>query len=148
FTILVSDQRRCSGVSLDMDDQELINSLNSIGKGCFVTHYELFRDKVLSDNLFVIEGLVKIERYTESGARIRVGFARAIFKARREHDALKIISESKRLPRQLTAKAKILLGGNRVSAASPRSITPIDTPIRPDAQIILPSRISNPANAR
>src|SRR5207248_2173214 len=130
-----------------MDDQELIKSLNSIGKGCFVTHYELFRDKVLSDSLFVVERLVIAERYMESGARIRVAFARAIFKARREHDALKIIGESKRLPLQLTAKAKFLLASSREPTAPFRPITPIAAPIRPGAQLSLSSRVSRRANA-
>jgi hypothetical protein len=80
-----------------MDDHKLQQSLNSVGKACFVNHYDLFRNKSGTDALFVADFLMKTENMTEGGAKIRVGFARRIFNAGRQNDALKIIAQSGRI---------------------------------------------------
>jgi len=89
-----------------VDDKKLERSLNSIGKACFVNHYELFRDKSCADVLFVVDFLVKNEQYTNAGAQIRVSDAKAIFNAGRQVDALKIIVQSQRLPQESVDKAR------------------------------------------
>jgi hypothetical protein len=92
-----------------MDDKKLRRSLSSIGKACFVCHYELFRDKSRTTPLFVVDFLMKNERYNESGATIRVSHARLIFNAGRESNALEIYSQSRRIPRESADKARRLL---------------------------------------
>ena len=92
-----------------MGDNKLEESLGAIGKACFIKHYELFRDKSRTDTLYVIDFLVRNEKYKEDGAKIRVGFARRIFDAGRQNDALKIIALSRRIPQESVDKAKILL---------------------------------------
>src|SRR5258706_16088180 len=93
-----------------MNDQQLINNLNSIGKSCFVSHYEIFRDYSRSDPSFAIDYLLKNMKIKESGARIRVSFAKGIFNAGRQTDALRIIANSNRIDPELLDKARRLLG--------------------------------------
>jgi hypothetical protein len=104
-----------------MDDRKLEQSLKSIGKTCFVDHYELFRDKSRVDALFAVDFLMKTENITEAGAKIRVGFARGIFAAGRQNDALKIIAQSERIPRDLADKARLLSNGGTVPLPTRRS---------------------------
>jgi hypothetical protein len=92
-----------------MDDRKLAKSLNAIGKACFVTHYELFRDRSRRDPSFVVDFLVKNDGFKEAGAKIRVGFARSILNAGREHDALKIIARSRRIHHKFSDQARRLL---------------------------------------
>jgi hypothetical protein len=94
-----------------MDDKQLVRSLNSIGKACFVKHHELFRDKSRTDPLSVVQFLMRYEKYEEAGATIRVSCARAIFNAGRQSEALSIIAKSGRIPWQSADKARRLLSG-------------------------------------
>jgi hypothetical protein len=98
-----------------MDNHKLRQSLNSIGKACFIKNYDLFRNKSSTDVLFAVDFLMKTENITEAGAKIRVGFARGIFNAGRQNDALKIIAQSERVSRDLAEKAELLLNGGAVS---------------------------------
>jgi len=107
-----------------MDDHKLRQSLNSIGKAYFVKYYELFRNKSSTDVAFVVDFLINAENITESGAKIRVGFARGIFNAGRQNDALKIIAQSERVPRDLVERAKLLLNGRTVPPSSSCSSLP------------------------
>jgi hypothetical protein len=96
-----------------MDDMKLERNLRGIGKACFVTYYELFRDKSRIDDLFVVDFLMthatyKNKHYTEAGAKIRVGFAKGIFNAQREKDALKSCAQA-RIDEKLAHKARVLL---------------------------------------
>jgi hypothetical protein len=98
-----------------MDDMELERSLKGVGKACFVKYYELFRDKSRTDDLLVVDYLVKNgeyknRKYTESGAKIRVSFAKRIFNAGREKDALKFCARAG-ISGELVNKAKMLLKG-------------------------------------
>lgn len=76
---------------------------------CFVRRFELFRDKSRTDASYVIEFLMKHDRYTEAGAKIRVGYAGKIFAAGRDKDALRIIASAERIPNEVAWRAKILL---------------------------------------
>jgi hypothetical protein len=107
-----------------MDDHKLRQSLNSIGKACFVKYYELFRNKSSTEIWFVVDFLMRAEHITEAGAKIRVGFARGIFNAGRQNDALKIVAQSERVPRDLAEKAKLLLNGGTVSLSPSCSSLP------------------------
>ncbi len=113
-----------------MNDEKLIESLNSVGKSCFVSYYEVFRDNARKDPSFVIELLVRNEKYKESGAKIRVNFARAIFDAHRQIDALKIIAQAERIPREFCDKAKLLLNDPAVTLPLAQPTTPTSKPIK------------------
>ena len=91
-----------------MDDQQLIQSLNSIGKRCFVKYYESFRDPMLS-NEDLVDQFMSNEDWNENGSKIRVSYIRRIFAASRELDALSIISNSHRLDLSITIEANLLL---------------------------------------
>ncbi|USD64113.1 hypothetical protein [Vibrio sp. SCSIO 43136] len=90
-----------------MDDKQLDRSLRSIGKECFVKYYELFRDHNWSKE-DLIEHLVALEGYQESGCITRISQSRRIFKDNREHDALDIVISSSRLPNEIVEKARML----------------------------------------
>jgi hypothetical protein len=92
-----------------MDDKKIERSLNRIGKACFVTHYELFRDKARTEPPFVVDYLMKTEKYNESGATIRASYAKQIFNAGRHVEALKIVARSERIPQESASKARMLL---------------------------------------
>jgi hypothetical protein len=104
-----------------MDDAQLERSLQGIGKKCLVNHYELFRDKSRTDASFVIDFLVKSGVSNEAGARIRVSFAKGIFNARREADALNIIAKSAGVTLETRDKARLLWND---SAAPPPPVPP------------------------
>ena len=90
-----------------MDDKQLDRSLRSIGKECFVKYYELFKDpKWTKEDL--IEHLLAVEGYTESGCITRISQSRRIFNAHREFDALDIIINSNRLSQDIINKARQL----------------------------------------
>jgi hypothetical protein len=98
-----------------MDDAELERSLKGVGKACFVTYYELFRDKSRTDDRFVVDyltknGEYKNKKYTESGAKIRASFAKRIFDAPREKDALRFCARAG-ISGELVNRAKVLLNG-------------------------------------
>jgi hypothetical protein len=113
-----------------MNDKKLIRCLNAVGKSCFVSYYEVFRDNARKDPSFVIELLVSKERYKESGAKIRVSFARAIFDARRHMDALKIIAAAERIPQEFSNKVRVLLKDPTVTFPLAQPATPTSTPIK------------------
>src|SRR5216684_2705300 len=112
------------------DDAKLKAALNSIGKLCFITHYELFRDKSRTDASYVVEFLMKNDKITEAGAKIRVSFARGIFVAGRQNAALMIIAQSKRVPRESIDKALLLLNDSPLPFPSPGPTPPISGPIK------------------
>jgi hypothetical protein len=89
-----------------MNDERLERSLNSIGKACFVKHYETLRDW---SGIDAVEYLIKHELYTEDAARVRGSCSKNIFNAGRHADALRIIARSDRVPREVVAKAETLL---------------------------------------
>ena len=90
-----------------MTEQQLIRALNSIGKRCFVTYYEAFKNLNNSTEQ-LIELLMQNESYEESGCKTRISQSRRIFLERKETDALDIIIESIRLEPEIIHKAKLL----------------------------------------
>ncbi|PNH91798.1 hypothetical protein [Vibrio diazotrophicus] len=90
-----------------MDDKQLDRSLRSIGKECFVKYYELFRDRTWSKE-DLIEHLMALEGYQESGCITRISQSRRIFDDNRELDALDMVIKSNRLPYEIIEKARKL----------------------------------------
>jgi hypothetical protein len=82
--------------------------INSIGKSCFINHYDLFADRNLRV-LDKVDKLMKLEDYTESGCHIRVTFADQIFNNGMEKEALRIIIDSPKVSWADKQKAKTLL---------------------------------------
>lgn len=72
-----------------MTDDELITSLNQIGKSAFVRYFHELRQG--HDALLYGE-------YKPAGVAIRMSYSSRIFKAGREADALRIIINSGRVP--------------------------------------------------
>lgn len=94
-----------------MNDEQLKRSLNSIGKGCFAKYFEAFNNlSISSDDL--IDGLMKIENYKESGARTRVTQSRRIIKENRALDALQIVEASNNVKDWVNSKAHFLIKNN------------------------------------
>lgn len=93
-----------------MNDQRLKETLQSIGKECFVTYFRKFADTSLS-NKDVAEILMRETDYTEGSCRSRTSHARRIIKAGRAKDALMDISVSSGVLPEIAAKAKRLAGG-------------------------------------
>ncbi len=97
----------CSQVASTMDDKQLDRSLRSIGKECFVKYYELFQDQNWSKE-DLIEHLIALEGYQESGCITRISQSRRIFNDHREYDALDMVISSNRLPSEIIEKARKL----------------------------------------
>lgn len=91
-----------------VNDDQMYRSIQSIGMGCFVKYFEAFSDLEKS-NEDLIEALMKLEGYEESGAKTRVSSARRILREGRAVDALTKIEESERTESWVVAKAKYLL---------------------------------------
>ncbi len=92
----------------NMNDKQLERCLRSIGKECFVKYYELFRDRSWSKG-DLIEHLITIEGYQESGCITRISQSRRIFDDNRKYDALVIIISSNRLSMGIIEKARKLM---------------------------------------
>ncbi len=107
-----------------MDDNKLEISLQRIGKACFVNYYATFRDKSRKDAIDFLR-----TKFTEAGANLRVGYARGIFDAGRQNDALKIIAKAAGVCLEIRDKARLLLNGSIVPPPSPRPAPPISSPI-------------------
>ena len=90
-----------------MNDEQLLRSLQSIGKACFVMHFTQFSDKSLS-NEDLIELLMREENYVESGCRTRVTQARRIIAGKRAVDALLIVASSVRVSDEVSTEASRL----------------------------------------
>ncbi|WP_219588240.1 hypothetical protein, partial [Vibrio parahaemolyticus] len=90
-----------------MDDKQLDRSLRSIGKECFVKYYELFQDPNWSKE-DLIEHLIALEGYQESGCITRISQSRRIFNDHREYDALDMVISSNRVPIDIIEKARKL----------------------------------------
>lgn len=89
-----------------MNEEQLVESLNSIGKKSFVEDYDIYGNKELTVQKKI---QVLTNRYSSNGAAIRVSFADKVFKNNKQLDALKLIINSPRMPQSLKAKAKELL---------------------------------------
>ena len=90
-----------------MDDIQLKRSIQSIGMACFIKYYEAFENKKnKSEDL--VEGLMKIENYDESGAKTRVTQSRRILREDRALEAINIIIDSKKIEDWVISKARFL----------------------------------------
>ncbi len=77
-----------------MNEQQLVRTLNSVGKRCFVTWFRQFCDPSLS-NEDIAAQIQEAERYTAKACRTRTSHARSIINAGRGRDALTIVANSK-----------------------------------------------------
>ena len=77
-----------------MNEQQLVRTLNSVGKRCFVTYFRQFCDLSLS-NEDVAALIEEAERHTTKTCRTRTNGARRIIRAGRGRDALTIIANSR-----------------------------------------------------
>ena len=94
-----------------MGHQELVRKLNSVGKAAFVEYVDLFEDYANGRRRKedCIEILVRDGVSNEAGAAIRVSNAKRIVEEGATYEALRIISESTRLPTMVAAKARVLM---------------------------------------
>ena len=83
-----------------LSDEELLKHLRRVGMTSFVTHFESYRSYA--------QGKSEMDK-TIKGASRRFGNAKVIFLANREHDALRLIEQSKRTKSETVIKAKRLL---------------------------------------
>lgn len=91
-----------------MNDEQLLRSLQSIGKACFVKYFPQFSDNFLS-NTDLIELLMRQEHYEEAGCITRVAQARRIIVNERAVDALRIVASSVRVSDEVLAEASRLV---------------------------------------
>lgn len=91
-----------------MNDEQLLRSIQTIGMGCFVKYFEALCDNSIADD-DLIDALMKIEKYEESGAKVRVSQSRRINRENMNKEALEIISASSRTEPWVVSKANFLL---------------------------------------
>lgn len=91
-----------------MNDEQLARSVQSIGMGCFVKYFEAFNNGNIS-NEDLIDALMKIEGYEETGVRTRVTQSRRIIKDGRAVEALKLVTSSNRAEDWAVSKAQLLI---------------------------------------
>lgn len=87
-----------------MDDQQLEQALQKVGKECFVTYLEQFADfSIVNQD---VAALIKAEKnYTDNSCQYRTSDARRIIRAGRAVDALIDIGQSDFVPSHVTEKA-------------------------------------------
>jgi len=76
-----------------MKPDQIERELNSVGKGCFVTYYQMFADESIEDRE-IHEALKKDFGYTENSCRLKTSHARSIIRTGNARRAMEIISES------------------------------------------------------
>ncbi len=86
-----------------MNDQQLIRTLNSVGKACFVKYYEHAGDPALAQRI------AEAEPYTHKSCQTRSSHLRSIIRYRRGKDALSIIANSRNVEPEARKKAVALL---------------------------------------
>lgn len=90
-----------------MNDKQLLRSLRSIGKACFVRYFPQFSDQFLSkEDLIYL--LMQQENYVEAGCITRVTQARRIIASERAVDALLIVASSVRVSDEVSTEARKL----------------------------------------
>lgn len=94
-----------------MNEEELTRKLNSVGKKVFVENYETFKHFAIGriSRESAVDVLVCKGVSNDAGAAIRLGNAKQIFKANKQKEALEIICNSQRVPRQSLAEAERIL---------------------------------------
>ena len=86
-----------------MNAQQLIRTLNSVGKACFVRYYECADDPALAQRI------EEAEPYTRKSCRSRVRRLRMIIRNGRGEDALAIIAKSRNVDAETRKRADDLL---------------------------------------
>ena len=90
-----------------MTGDKLESDLRSIGKACFVKHFDLFVDSFLS-NSEAAERLRRRAGYTANACYSRASKARRIIRDGWTEQALMDISASKRVPPEIAERARSL----------------------------------------
>lgn len=85
----------------------LVRSLNSIGKECFIKYFEDFSDLSISKE-YLINLISTRENYKITATRTRVNNARNIFKHGFEERALDLIIDSNKLDEYIRNKAELI----------------------------------------
>ena len=88
-----------------MEKERLKRYLNSVGKECFVTFFEIFYNQNIP-NKIIAERIKEKKGYTEKACNSRTGHARMIIREGGAEEALRIISESRRLEVGIIRKAE------------------------------------------
>lgn len=91
-----------------MKIERVIRYLNSVGKACFVRYFELFNDDSIQ-NHEIAQTIKEENGYTDKACNSRTGHARMIIREGGAEEALKIITESRRLDIGVVRQAKKLL---------------------------------------
>lgn len=89
-----------------MSSSKLMRIINSIGKACFIEHFELIMNSI-SKNV-IIEQLMNLGKYSENGAKTRINCAKRILKNNLIREILEIIIESKKVTEATRNKARKL----------------------------------------
>ena len=92
---------------MEMSDDQLKRSIQSVGKKCFVNYFEKFRDLTQSPE-DLVDLLVEDNHYAKTASATRVSCSRRIIKAGRAKEVLLDIVESK-VEDSIKYKAKKLL---------------------------------------
>jgi len=87
---------------------DLERSLQSVGKRCFIEHFDLFTDQTISKT-DAIERLMRLDNICESSADTKVYCAGRIIKEGYARKALTNIVNSVKVPFSWREKAKALL---------------------------------------
>ena len=93
-----------------MNDEQLNKRLGRIGKACFVEHFCLFKESFRTSlSAGETADLLKSREpgYTQASCKLRASYAKSVFKADREKDALINISSS-RVPPDVADRARKL----------------------------------------
>ncbi len=90
-----------------MNEIMLKRTLNSIGRTCFVKHFELLTNLDFSTDQ-IVEKLIQLEGYSENGCRTRANCSKRIVKNNLTLKALDLIIETKKIPIELKQKADLL----------------------------------------
>ncbi len=96
-----------------MTEEELECSLRSIGKACFVNHYEIFSNFKMS-NSELVQLLMTQQGYTKNASRTRVSKSRRIINADMVVSALINIINSNKVKKEARNKAQKLLNHLKV----------------------------------
>ncbi len=89
-----------------MTGDKLESDLRSIGKACFVTHFDLFANLSLSRDEVAEELRWREPKYTT--CKLRTAFATGVIRVGRAEQALIAISASKRVPPEIAERARSL----------------------------------------
>ena len=88
-----------------MTDEKLESALNSIGKECFVKHFDLFANLSLSLDEVAEKLNWREPEYTRASCKLRTEFATSVIGAGRAEQALIAVGASKRVPSKIAERA-------------------------------------------